>query len=211
VTDDGCGIAPEMLDKIFDPFFTTKNKDHGTGLGLAVVHGTIKRHHGEIQVSSVLGKGTTFHVYLAVDGRQVAEVKEPVPVNVQGSERIMIVDDENSVTDVLTMMLKKVGYQIETYTDSIAAVRRFRKDPHCCDLVIIDMVMPNMTGAELAREFLALRADLPIIMLTGHSENFDFNRAQQVGIRAFLLKPVKMDKLRKIVRKVLEDGTYTDH
>ena len=96
------------------------------------------------------------------------EAREP-----GGNERIMVIDDEVPVAEVLQVILQKVGYHVTMFNDSIAAVKQFRMDPNCCDLVITDMLMPNMTGAELAREFLALRSDLPIIMLTGHSENFD--------------------------------------
>jgi CheY-like chemotaxis protein len=206
VSDTGCGIEEEKLDKIFDPFFTTKKKEQGTGLGLAVVHGIIKKHKGEIRVESKLGRGTTFHVYLAVDGREIVNHKTknlPVP---GGDERIMVVDDEIALTGMLCVVLQKAGYDVTMFNDSISAVQQFRLDPNCCDLVITDMFMPDMTGAELAREFLALRRDIPIIMLTGHSGNFDEQKAKQAGIKEWLLKPVKKEKLYQVVRKVLDHG-----
>jgi PAS domain S-box-containing protein len=211
VTDSGCGIEEEMLAKIFDPFYTTKKNEQGTGLGLAVVHGIVKKHKGEIQVISTVGVGTTFHVYLAVDGREVDTQKRRIMPVRGGNERIMVIDDEVPVTEVLRASLEDVGYLVETFHDSIAAVRRFRENPCCCDLVLTDMQMPGMTGAEMAREFLALRPDLPIIMLTGHSENFDVHRAKMMGIRELIQKPAKKEKLQQIVRKVLEHGKDIDH
>ena len=205
VSDTGCGIAADKLDKIFDPFFTTKKKDQGTGLGLAVVHGIITKHQGEIHVSSKLGVGTTFHIYLAVSdeayNRQAPNTKEQ-----SGNERIMVIDDEMLLTDMLRILLQKKGYAVTTFNDSLAAVRKFRQDPDCCDLVITDMRMPEMTGAELAREFIGQRPDIPIIMLTGHSGNFDKQRAKKSGIKELLVKPVKKEKLYRTIRKALDHG-----
>lgn len=211
VTDSGCGIAEEDLARIFDPFYTTKKNEQGTGLGLAVVHGIIKKHKGDIEVSSRVGVGTTFHVYLAVDGREVPAGSQPRPPESGGSERIMVIDDEPAVAEVLRRSLEGVGYRVLTFHGSIAAVKKFREDPACCDLVITDMLMPAMTGAELAREFFAQRPGLPIIMLTGHSDTFDRDRAKAIGIREFIQKPVKREELQQIVRRVLEDGQDSDH
>lgn len=206
VSDTGCGIEDDKLDRIFDPFFTTKKMEQGTGLGLAVVHGIIKKHKGEIHVVSKVGVGTTVHVYMAADGGEVGKRKAKKSKDLGGNERIMVIDDDVPVAEVLRVTLQRVGYDVTTFNDSIAAVKQFRMNPNCCDLVITDMLMPNMTGAELAREFLALRSDIPIIMLTGHSENFDKNRARQIGIKEFMLKPTKKEKLYQVVRKVLEHG-----
>ena len=206
VSDTGCGIEEDKLDRIFDPFFTTKKKEQGTGLGLAVVHGIIKKHKGEIHVFSKVGVGTTIHVYLAADGGEVDKRKAKKYKELGGNERIMVVDDDAPVAEVLRMTLQRVGYNVTTFNDSITAVEQFRINPNCCDLVITDMLMPNMTGVELAREFLALRSNIPIIMLTGHSENFDRSRVRQVGIKEFMLKPTKREKLYQVVRKVLEHG-----
>lgn len=206
VSDTGCGIGKDKLEKIFDPFFTTKKKGKGTGLGLAVVHGIVKKHKGEIHVTSSDGEGTKFHVYLAIDGRDVENTENNVAVEIAASERVMVIDDEVEVGEMLKILLQDVGYRVTTYSDSMAAVRYFREDPDCCDIVLTDMLMPNMTGAELAREFLSIRRDLPIIMLTGHGENFDSNKALRLGIREFVLKPIRKDKLYQIFRKVLQDG-----
>ncbi len=206
VSDTGCGIEEDLLDKIFDPFFSTKKKEQGTGLGLAVVHGIIKKHKGEIHVVSKVGVGTTIHVYLAADGGEVGNKKTKRPKEAGGDERIMVIDDELHIAEMLRLTLQRVGYDVMTFNESMAAVKQFRLNPNCCDLVITDMLMPNMTGAELAREFLSLRSDIPIIMLTGHSENFDRNRAREVGIKEFMLKPTRKEKLYQVIRKVLDHG-----
>jgi len=211
VSDTGCGIEEDKLEKIFDPFFSTKKKQQGTGLGLAVVHGIIKKHKGEIHVTSKVGVGTTVHVYLAADGGEVDKQKDKEPEVTGGNERIMVVDDEEPLAQLLQVFLRKRGYQVTMFHDSIAAVKQIRQDPNCCDLLLTDMLMPEMTGAELAREFLALRSDIPIIMLTGHSENFDVQRAKQLGIKELLQKPVKKEQLYKVIRKVLNDGENSDH
>ncbi len=208
VTDTGCGIEKDMLDKIFDPFFTTRKKEQGTGLGLAVVHGIIKKHKGEITITSKVGEGTSVHVYLPTDGGKVDGPKKKSFTKPYSfcSERIMIIDDEVSVAEVLRLRLRKEGYKVSVFNDSIAAVTHFRKHPDCCDLVITDMLMPEMTGAELAREFIALRGDIPIILLTGHCDNLDEKRIRQLGVRELLLKPVKKEELYQVIRKVLDHG-----
>ena len=206
VSDTGCGIAEDKLDKIFDPFFTTKKKDQGTGLGLAVVHGIITKHQGEIQVTSKPGLGTTFHIYLAIDDDEGHKQQTSNARDQSGTERIMVIDDEILLTDLLRMLLQDKGYSVRTFNDSLAAVRQFRLDPDCCDLVITDMGMPEMTGAELAREFVGQRSNIPIIMLTGHRGNFDEERARKSGIKELLAKPVKKEKLYRIIRKALDHG-----
>ena len=208
VTDTGCGMDSVLQDRIFEPFFTTKAKDHGTGLGLAVVHGIVKKHGGEIVVNSVLGQGTTFHIYFPV---------RKVPVNVEqesvgweygngGNERIMVVDDDLKIAQVFQRMLGKLGYKVTIFTDSIEAVSAFRRNPDEYDLVLTDMTMPNMTGAELSREVMALRPALPVIMTTGFSEIIDMEKAKRLGIKEFLFKPVKKEQLAGVVRKVLTNG-----
>lgn len=208
VSDTGCGIEKEMLDKIFDPFFTTRKKEQGTGLGLAVVHGIIKKHKGEISITSKAGVGTSVHVYLPADGGKVDSLKTKSITKPQSfcNERIMIIDDEAPVAEVLRLRLQKEGYNVTIFNDSIAAVTHFRTHPDCCDLVITDMLMPEMTGAELAREFIALRGDIPIILLTGHCDNLDKKRVRQLGVRELLLKPVKKEELCQVIRKVLDHG-----
>jgi CheY-like chemotaxis protein len=196
----------KLQERIFEPFFTTKAKNHGTGLGLAVVHGIVKKHKGEIVVNSVVGQGTTFHVYFPIHAVDMEVQREIVEPECRGNERVMVVDDERSIAQVFERMLGKLGYRVTVFTDSILAVAEFRKHPDEYDLIVTDMTMPNMTGAELAREVLALRSGLPVIMTTGFSETIDDEKAKRLGIREFLLKPVKKEQLSRVVRKVLKHG-----
>jgi len=206
VTDNGCGMNAELQERIFEPFFTTKAKEHGTGLGLAVVHGIVKTHGGEIKVNSHVGRGTSFHVYFPVQEASVDAEPEDFKSEQLGSGRIMVVDDERTIALMFEKMLRKLGYDVTTFMDSIEAVSRFRKNPDAFDLVLTDMTMPKMTGAELTREILSIRPKLPVVMTTGFSEIIDREKAQRLGVKEFLLKPVKKEKLSQVVKKVLGHG-----
>jgi PAS domain S-box-containing protein len=206
VSDTGHGIPPELLKRIFDPYFTTKPVGEGTGLGLAVVHGIIKSHGGEITVHSEPGKGTTFHVYLPrMDGAQeIAGSQEPTPLPLGNQERVLLIDDEKALADVGKQMLEQLGYKVTVRTSSIEALELFRTQPERFDLVITDMTMPNMTGDKLAREMVRLRPGIPIILCTGFSEHVTEEKIKKIGIREFVMKPMVMSDLAKTVRRVLQ-------
>ncbi len=206
VADDGTGMSEEILRRIFDPFFTTKPKHQGTGLGLSVIHGIVERHGGTIKVESVLNEGTTFSLYFPVINENIEAMKELAGPPKRGTERIMVVDDEKPIADLLNLMLSSLGYTVTVYTSSLEAVADFRRHPQNFDAIITDMTMPNMTGAELAREMLSLRPELPIIMATGYNETMDEEKASRIGIRSFLLKPLKKVKIATVLRTVLDNG-----
>ncbi len=151
ISDTGHGMKPEVLERIFEPYFSTKEKGQGTGLGLAVVHGIVKDHRGAIRVQSVPDKGTVFDVYLPLvrsDCEAKADESECVPT---GRQRILVVDDERSVIDMLKAMLESLGYVVEISDSSLDALELFRSKAHEFDLVITDLTMPKMTGTELAQ------------------------------------------------------------
>lgn len=210
VADSGCGMDRTMLERIFDPFYTTREKEHGTGLGLAVVHGIVKKHHGEIHVDSEIGKGTTFHMFFSVPEDELETTRERVAQVVHGNERIMLVDDEIAVSIVHEKILTKLGYVVSRFTDSLEAMEAFRKDPGCCDLVITDMTMPSLTGKELAIQLLSIRPELPIILVTGYSEAVDKEKAMEIGIRDFLLKPLRKENISSAIRNVLNKGKHSE-
>jgi CheY-like chemotaxis protein len=194
------------LKRIFDPYFTTKEVGKGTGLGLAVVHGIVKSCAGGIAVSSEVGKGSAFEVYFPRIG-----APKPMPVSavhksvlVGGEERILVVDDEPTVIEVVRGMLTVLRYRISARTNSIEALELFRGTPDEFDLVITDMTMPNMTGEKLAAELIKIRPDIPIIMCTGFSEYITKEKAESMGIREFLLKPLVLKDLAQAVRRVLD-------
>jgi len=204
ISDTGCGMDELTRSKIFDPFFTTKEKGKGTGLGLAVVHGIVKQHKGEITVSSRPGQGTTFHIYLPVSKEKEDSENVLIQEIPHGSERIMLVDDEAMIVQVIQRMLKDLGYVVTIFTSSTEALKAYTKTPDNFDLLITDMTMPEMTGTVLAGKLLALRPDLPVILCTGYNETIDAEKATSFGINEFIMKPVENHTLAKVIRQALK-------
>jgi len=203
VRDNGQGMTREVREKAFDPFFTTKRPSEGTGMGLAVVHGIVKTHEGAITLESEVGKGTAVQVFLPwVQAPQEGEIVAPGEIG-RGDERILLIDDEEVQVRSLQRMLERLGYRITGKTDPREALEAFRKEPDAFDLVITDQTMPELTGAQLAREFLRLRPDLPVILATGFSEIIDEEGARALGVRDFVLKPLNMRDLAERIRKAL--------
>jgi PAS domain S-box-containing protein len=205
VSDTGTGIPPEVIYRIFDPFFTTKKRGEGTGLGLSVVYGIIKGCGGTVTVQSELGAGSVFAVYLPATGHHTGleePTQTPVPL---GSEKILFVDDENLLATAGRLMLEGLGYQVMATTDSTKALQIFREGPNPFDLVVTDMTMPGLTGADLSREILKIRPDTPIILITGFSDLINEEKARALGIRAFAMKPLRRTNLARLIRKVLDD------
>jgi len=204
VSDTGSGIDDETKQKIFEPYFTTKDPGEGTGMGLALVHGIVKSYGGDITVESEPGKGTTFNVYLPRVKADVSPVEEPLVKLPKGTERILFVDDEKSAIDAIQPMLKILGYKVTAQTSSIEALEAFRSNSQSFDLVITDMTMPNMTGKDLAKELMSIRADIPIILCTGFSEQIDEKRAKEIGISAYVMKPIAMRAMANAIREVFD-------
>ena len=206
ITDNGTGMEPLVKERIFDPFFTTKQKDGGTGLGLSVVHGIVKSHGGEITVDSKPGEGTTFHVYLPVvdDEERNADRADHI-VWSKGTEHILIVDDEPMLVEIMKRSLSRLGYTVTSFTDSRLAMDWFTQHPDKVDLVLTDMTMPHLTGAELAEKMLAEKPQLPVILCTGYSEVMNAAKAEAMGIQKFLAKPVDNGILAQSVRVLLDN------
>jgi PAS domain S-box-containing protein len=204
VKDTGHGIREDILKRIFDPYFTTKEKEEGTGLGLAVVHGIIKKHEGDISVTSVPAQGTVFEVFLpCVEDEAEEPVEELTPVP-GGSERILFIDDEQVLVEIARRMLEKLGYRVDARTGSVEAVEAFRNHPEAFDLVITDQTMPNMTGLQLVEEMRNIRPDIPIILCTGFSDVISKENYRSYGIDGFVLKPIIKREIATAIRSVLE-------
>ena len=204
VRDTGHGIDPAFIDSIFDPYFTTKEEGKGTGMGLTMVNDIVKNHNGAITVSSEVEKGTTFDLYFPrIEAVMAPEVKAPEHAPT-GTERILFVDDEKELVDMVKRILEQLGYHTVARTDAIAALDTFRSVPNNFDLVITDMTMPNMTGDILSKEIKRIRPDIPIILCSGFSPLINKEKAKNLGIKDFLMKPLAINDLAKAIRDVLD-------
>lgn len=204
VSDTGCGMEPATLSNIFDPFFTTKEKGQGTGLGLSVVHGIVTACNGTITVESEPGQGTTFTLLFPVVKAENVEKVETVAPLPLGSESILFVDDEEDLRLLTERMLIYLGYRVTSCSSGQEALAMVREDPAAFDLVITDQSMPLMPGTELARQLLAIRPDLPILLCTGYSSMIDEKKALSMGLKGFLLKPLSVTVLARELRKNLD-------
>jgi PAS domain S-box-containing protein len=211
VSDNGHGIAPGHLDRIFEPYFTTKDIGKGSGMGLAIVHGIIKNHEGVIKVRSTLDQGTTFDIFFpAIGAREKvqSDIKQNYPT---GNESILIVDDDELILKMGKKILTYLGYRVETFTSPLYALEQFITAPERFDLVIADMAMPKMTGDKFIRELLKIKPDLPAIICTGYSELLDENKAMEMGIKSFLMKPIDMHEMAVAVKEALNyKKNYTE-
>ncbi len=205
VSDTGQGINPEFKDRIFDPYFTTKEVGKGTGMGLSVVHGIVKSHRGAISVDSEFGRGTAFSIFFPVVEEEAVIETDTIEELPTGSERILFVDDEESMVYIGRNRLERFGYKIEAKTSPVEALELFRNNADQFDLVITDMTMPQMTGVQLAQKLLEIRPDIPIIICTGFSAKVDGEKAKKIGIRQYIEKPLNRSDLAKLVRKVLDE------
>jgi PAS domain S-box-containing protein len=202
ITDTGYGMDKITMDRIFEPFFTTKTVNKGTGLGLSVVHGIITIYNGIINVESQQGIGSSFQIYLPVIDKNITG-KEKKKVVMSGKGRLLIVDDEPAILNMITMMLTKFGYRIHTLNSPIQALDLFRQSPGEFDLLITDLTMPEMTGIKLASEIHSYRPELPVILMTGYGKEIErASDLEKYGIR-LLLKPVKAENLVSVINEVL--------
>jgi CheY-like chemotaxis protein/anti-sigma regulatory factor (Ser/Thr protein kinase) len=204
VADTGSGIEEKMLDRIFEPYFTTKEKTSGTGMGLAMVHGIISRQGGYIKVESEVGKGSIFRVYLPVARRETA-IEQVVALGdlKSGSGTILLVDDEEQVVQVTGEILQSLGYTVIGKTSPKEAIELFAKDPSKFDLLLTDLTMAELTGLELSEKVKAYRPDIPIVLITGYSDQISKDTAMAAGIAEYCMKPISMRELSNIVGKFL--------
>ncbi len=206
ISDTGHGMTPEVRDRIFEPYFTTKRGRDGTGLGLSTVHGIVKLHDGAITVYSESGEGTTFNVFLPVCTPDIEERKngKPTPPLPQGNgERILVVDDEEAIVQMEEIALRHLGYEVEAFGSSVKALEAFENNPEHFDCIITDQTMPTLTGADLARRLLKIRPNLPIVLCSGFSEAINDEKAHELGIREYIMKPMTTRVLAEAVHRVL--------
>ncbi len=206
ISDTGPGIDSRIIHRIFEPFFTTKEKGKGTGMGLAVVHGIVKDHGGDIVVQSQLGKGSEFTVLLPQVVSQSRKAKDDHYELPTGTEHVLLIDDEEMLLNLGKKMLISLGYKVKTVNSSIEALNVFKQSPDQYDLVITDHTMPHMTGFNLARQVLDISPATPVILCTGYSEHVTAEKVEGAGIKALLYKPIARKEIARTIRKVLDAG-----
>jgi len=207
IKDSGKGMSSETLSRMFEPFFTTKVKGEGTGMGMAVCHGIISKHNGSITVDSSPDKGTKFNIYFPVTEESDQDLRAKIDdsASIHGNERILLVDDEKELLKMQDRSLTKLGYQTVCFSESIDALDYFQEHSGEIDMLVTDMTMPHLTGAELSQKILQLCPDLPIVICTGYSEVLDAETAYEIGIKSYILKPVIISELATKMR-IIFDG-----
>lgn len=207
ISDSGCGISEEHLERIFEPYFTTKEKTSGTGMGLAMVHGIVSRQGGFIKVESQIGKGTTFRVFLPVAQKELPSDQVLSLSDLQtGSGHILLVDDEEQVVQVTGAILQSLGYEVVGTSSPRQGLTIFAERPEQFDMLITDLTMAELTGLELSEQIKQIRPDLPIILITGYSEQVSKEAAVKSGVAEYCMKPISMRELSSVVGKFLGTG-----
>ncbi len=208
IQDSGPGMAPDVVSRIFEPYFTTKDRGEGSGMGLAVAKAIVTQHGGTIEVSSTPDIGTQFIVHLpSLDTHEAVLPSEREPQAPFGQGRILFVDDEPMLADLGYRMLSRLGYDVMTTTDDREALEHLRDNPHAYDLLITDQTMPHLTGADLIEASHKIRPDLPTILCTGYSQMINAEKAYDLGIDAFLMKPIEFPELAEIIQQLLPPRT----
>lgn len=211
ITDTGVGIEKRHLERIFEPFFTTKELNRGTGLGLAIVYGIIKDHEGFIDVYSEPGKGTTFKLYLPAYEEEVILKEEEtsrLEAEVPGMT-ILLVDDEEPIRRLCKEILESAKYTVLTAEDGLEAINVFQENKDLVSLVILDMIMPNLSGYETLRRLRAIEPSLKVILSSGFSKEVDVRWSEEKAVRGFIEKPYRSQSLLKKVKEVLMSGSAT--
>ncbi len=209
VRDTGAGMSEAVMERIFEPYFTTKEKGDGTGLGLSVVHGIVTSYGGYIKVSSEMGKRTEFSVFLPmIKASPLPDSNHALTPPARGEERILLVDDEPEIVNMMQEMLEHLGYRVTAFTDSLEALAHFEQHPFAFELIISDVTMPKVAGPELARRLQEVRKDAKILICTGFSERIPEERIEALGIKGMVMKPTTMWDLAATVRSIL-DGKPT--
>ena len=204
VRDSGCGMDPLTLERIFDPFFTTKPAGEGTGLGLSMVHATVTKAGGRIKVHSRPGEGTTFQIFWpCVTGHEIPATRTRLD-EVKGSETLLFVDDEELVAALAKLSLQELGYTVYVRTNPMEALEDFKGHPGQYDLVFTDMVMPEMSGAELAASLHELRPELPVLLVSGLPTARTLATGHRAGFQDVILKPFTPYDLASAARKALK-------
>ena len=217
VTDTGTGMDKKTQERIFDPFFTTKEMGRGTGFGLASVYGIINGHNGYIDVESEKGEGTTFSIYMPVSEKIVkntanrSDMVVKADMVVKGTEAVLLVDDEEIVLDVGRALLETMGYRVFSARDGYEALEVYKKNKEKIDIVILDMVMPGMSGGKVYDELKKIDSDIKILLSTGYSSDGQASEILRRGCNGFIRKPFRMSELSVKIKEILEKEGKGNH
>jgi CheY-like chemotaxis protein len=206
VSDTGCGIDADAMERIFEPYFTTREPGEGTGLGLATADGVVRGCGGAIRVASRPGAGTRFCLFFPILAyrQRSARPARGAAADVRPAPRLLFVDDEEMIARLAKQSLERIGYQVDVHTDPRRALEAFRQDPQRYDLLLTDETMPGLSGSALARQILQIRPGLPIILLTGHGARTATARQEPLGIRAVVAKPIDVQDLSAVIERALD-------
>jgi PAS domain S-box-containing protein len=204
ITDTGCGMDDATLQRAFEPFFTTKAPGEGSGLGLSVIHGIVRSHHGAIRLISQVGRGTTVEIFLPATALEPKINLESAESTQSGhGERVLLVDDVESLVTMGKMILRQLGYAPEGESEALRALARIEQDPHHFELVVTDQTMPGMSGLDFAARVRQMRPDLPVVLTSGFSAAISRDQLQAAGVREILAKPYTADDLAAAVHRQL--------
>ena len=206
VRDTGIGMDRETISHIFEPFYTTKGTGTGTGLGLAMVYGIVKNHTGYISCESARRKGTEFRIYLPVieqEAQSEEEVEEALPEG--GTETILLIDDEKLIRDLGEKALTNFGYTVLTAPDGESAVKLYGREYERLDLIILDLIMPRMSGTHCFEEIKRINPGALVIIASGYSDDGAMRKPLKNGATRFIDKPFNVKQLLRLIREVLDE------
>jgi CheY-like chemotaxis protein len=205
VTDGGKGISPRIVPRIFDPFYTSRRHSGGTGLGLAVVHSVVSSYEGVLYLDTVEGRGTTFSIYLPLIADSGAEREARGDTSKDaGSERVLIVDDDVDVADMLSIGLARIGYEVAVSNDPLEALEAFTEEPQGWDIAVIDRMMPEMDGIELSLMLKSIRSDLKVILCTGFDDGMIELAEEGRSCDLLFVKPVSPQQIAEAIRQLFD-------
>jgi CheY-like chemotaxis protein len=204
VRDTGLGMDEKTKQRIFDPFFTTKEMGRGTGLGLASAYGIIKSHGGIINANSKKGEGSTFNIYLPSSEKKFEQEKSVSEAIINGTGRVLIIDDEELIINVADVMLKRLGYEVMVARSGKEAVEIFKANKNNIDVVILDMIMPDMGGGETFDALKVIRPDIKVLLSSGYSIAGEASKILDRGCDGFIQKPFNMNQISRKIKEVLD-------